>query len=259
MAADYATSGWRCDRAAMEALATIRPGPQNGLIIKVVRALYEPWLDRSARRFQELMSAASVDPAKLTSTVKAERDTCVLFTDGLRFDVGAILQERLEARGLRARMSHRIAPIPTVTATAKPVASPAHVACVGKTDAEDFAPAIASSGQVANASRLRDAMARADIEVLNADQSAMAIGGEGGGWTEAGKLDALGHSLDALLVLQIDLEVDALVDRIAGLLSGGWSRVRVVTDHGWLLLPGGCRKLSCHRTWWQPSGRAARP
>jgi hypothetical protein len=33
----------------------------------------------------------------------------------------------------------------------------------------------------------------------------------------------------------------------------------VVTDHGWLLLPGGCRKLSCHRTWWQPSGRAARP
>lgn len=89
----------------------------------MVRALYEPWLDRSARRFQELMSAPGIDPAKLTSSVKAERDACVLFADGLRFDVGAVLQERLEAQGYRVRMSHRIAPIPTVTATAKPVAS----------------------------------------------------------------------------------------------------------------------------------------
>jgi hypothetical protein len=54
---DYAASGWRCDRSAMEALAAIKPGPQNGLVTKVVRALYEPWLDRSARRFQELLSA----------------------------------------------------------------------------------------------------------------------------------------------------------------------------------------------------------
>ena len=41
-------------------------------------------------------------------------------------------------QGFRVRMSHRIAPFPTVTATAKPVASPAHGACSGKPDAEDF-------------------------------------------------------------------------------------------------------------------------
>jgi hypothetical protein len=243
MAVDYAANGWRCDRAAMEALAAIRLGAQNGLVTKVVRALYEPWLDRSARRFQELLSKQGVDPAKLTTAVNAERDTCVVFADGLRFDVGAVLQERLEAQGFRVRMSHRIAPFPTVTATAKPVASPAHSACAGKQDADDFAPAIAATGQSATASRLRDAMARAGIEVLDADQSAMAVGGEGGGWTETGKLDALGHSLDALLVRQIDSEIDALVDRVTSLLSSGWARVRVVTDHGWLLLPGGLPKV----------------
>jgi len=243
MAADYAADGWLCDRAAMDALAAVRSGPQTSLITKVTRALYEPWLDRSARRFQELMSAPNTDPAKLTSSVSAERDTCVVFADGLRFDVGAMLQERLEAQGLRVRMSHRIAPLPTVTATAKPVASPAHPACSGKSDAEDFAPVIASTGQVANASRLRDAMARADVEVLSSDQSAMKNAGDGGGWTEAGKLDELGHKLDALLVHQIDPEVDVLVERITGLLSAGWKKVRVVTDHGWLLLPGGLPKV----------------
>jgi hypothetical protein len=167
----------------------------------------------------------------------------VLFADGLRFDVGAILQERLEAQGLRVRMSYRIAPIPTVTATAKPVASPAHAACSGKTDAEDFAPIITSSNQPANASRLRDVMARAGVEILDQDQSRMAVSGEGGGWTETGKLDTLGHSLEALLVRQIDPEIDTLVDRVSSLLSAGWSKVRVVTDHGWLLLPGGLPKV----------------
>ena len=196
MAADYASQGWRCDRAAMEALCRLKQGTENGLVTKVVRALYEPWLDRSARRFQELMSAPGVDPHKLTAAVAAERDTCVLFADGLRFDVGAILQERLEAQGFRVRMSHRIAPIPTVTATAKPVASPAHGACSGKADAEEFAPIITSSNQPANASRLRDVMARAGVEILDQDQSKMAVSGEGGGWTETGKLDALGHSLE---------------------------------------------------------------
>jgi hypothetical protein len=243
MAADYAAQGWRCDRAAMEALSRLKQGSENGLVTKVVRALYEPWLDRSARRFQELMSAPGIDPAKLTSSVTAERDACVLFADGLRFDVGAVLQERLEAQGFRVRMAHRIAPIPTVTATAKPVASPAHASCAGKADAEDFAPVIASSNQPSTASRLRDAMARAGVEILDQDQARMAVSSEAGGWTETGKLDALGHSLEALLVRQIDPEIDALLDRIAGLLSAGWSRVRVVTDHGWLLLPGGLPKV----------------
>ncbi|WP_027571506.1 BREX-1 system phosphatase PglZ type B [Bradyrhizobium sp. WSM1743] len=243
MAADYASQGWRCDRAAMEALGRLKQGAENSLITKVVRTLYEPWLDRSARRFQELMSAPGVDPHKLTTAVNAERETCVLFADGLRFDVGAILHERLEAQGFRARISHRIAPIPTVTATAKPIASPAHGSCSGKADADDFAPIITSSNQLASASRLRDVMARAGVEILDQDQSRMTLSGDGGGWTESGKLDALGHSLDTLLVRQIDPEIDSLLDRISGLLSAGWSKVRVVTDHGWLLLPGGLPKI----------------
>ena len=134
MAADYAARGWGCDRAAMEALSKLKQGGENALVTKVVRGLYEPWLDRSARRFQELMSAPGVDPRKLTASVTAERDACVLFADGLRFDLGAVLQERLEAQGFRVRMTYRIAPIPTVTATAKPVASPAQGSCSGKAD-----------------------------------------------------------------------------------------------------------------------------
>jgi hypothetical protein len=38
---------------------------------------------------------------------------------------------------------------------------------------------------------------------------------------------------------QLANEVDQLAERIAGLIDRGWRSVRVVTDHGWLLMPGG--------------------
>ncbi len=240
---DYVAGGWRCDLSAIEALSSLKPGAEHNLVTKVVQALYEPWLDRSARRFQELLSANDADPGKLASGIEADPDTCVLFTDGLRFDLGMMLQERLESRGIKTRLSHRVAAIPTVTATAKPLASPAHSACAGGSDAEDFYPLVSDNGKPANAPRLRDAMARQGVEILEDGETRLAVGSEAGAWTEMGKIDSLGHSLDAALVRQIDPEIESIVDRIDTLLNAGWSKVRVVTDHGWLLLPGGLPKV----------------
>ena len=241
--ADYVAEGWRCDLAALEALSTLKPWAEENLVARVVRALYEPWLDRSARRFQELLSADDVDPGTLVTGIEADADTCILFTDGLRFDLGMMLQERLESRGIKTRLSHRVAPIPTVTATAKPLASPAHSACAGGSDAENFYPLVSESGRPANAARLRDAMARQAVEVLKEGESRLALGSAAGAWTEIGKIDSLGHSLGAALVRQIEPEIESIVDRIDALLSAGWSKVRIVTDHGWLLLPGGLPKV----------------
>src|SRR5204862_1842469 len=129
MADDYAAQGWRADRAAIDALrASVTPSDAV-MVARVVRTLYEPWLDRCARRFQELVSVT--DARALASGVMAEKDCCILFTDGLRFDVGTLLHERLDARGLRSRLRHRLAPLPTVTATAKPMASPARTEISG--------------------------------------------------------------------------------------------------------------------------------
>ena len=239
----YVAEGWRCDLAAIEALKPFTHGTHQDLVTRVVRAIYEPWLDDTARRFQELLSADDVDPGKLATGIESDADTCILFADGLRFDLGMTLQERLESRGIKTQLSHRVAPIPTVTTTAKPLASPAHSTCAGGSDAEDFYPLVSDSGKPANALRLREAMARQGVEVLENGETFMAVGSEAGAWTEIGKIDSLGHSLDAALVQQIEPEIESIVDRIVALLSAGWSKVRIVTDHGWLLLPGGLPKI----------------
>ena len=65
----------------------------------------------------------------------------------------------------------------------------------------------------------------------------------GRAWTEDGELDKLGHSLQANLAGRIGEQIDLLAERIEALLDVGWREVRVVTDHGWLWLPGGLPKV----------------
>jgi hypothetical protein len=243
MTTDYAADGWQCDLAALDAMIHPKSPMDTALIGKVVRALYSPWLDKSARKFQELVTEAGAEYRKLVSGVRAESGTCIVFADGLRFDVAGMLRDRLEQRGLRVKLGHRLAPLPTVTATAKPVASPVHGACEGGGSADDFNPVLVSSRQSVSASRLRAEMTRQGIEVLDPGEKTLTAKTDNGGWTEIGRLDEMGHSLGASLVRHIEIEVEAIADRIIELLGTGWSRVRVVTDHGWLLVPGGMPKV----------------
>jgi hypothetical protein len=241
-AAAYAERGYLCDRVLLQALAIIAKQSTATVIHKVVRALYEPWADASARHFQSLVAQKDGDLRDQVTGIQAEKETCIVFADGLRFDIGAMLQEELEARGLHAGLTHRIAPLPTVTATAKPIVMPAHEAIEGAGGIDDFTPLLAESRQPAIASRLRDEMARRGVEVFDEDETGTAAR-ELGGWTEIGKLDELGHSLDSRLAQHVEDEMDRIADRIVELLESGWKRVRVVTDHGWLLLPGGLPKV----------------
>ena len=231
--ANYTSEGWRCDRSAIEALASLKPGRENDLVASVVRALYQPWLDASARRLQEVIDDARIDLPKLASGVSAARETCVLFADGLRFDLGMRLLEKLEARGLKTRMAHRFAPVPTVTPTAKPLASPVHGSCIGGNDAKEFRPLLAEGSRPVDAQRLRDAMARRGIDVLEPDETRMAVSAEASGWAEIGRIDSLGHDRPDLLVHQIEPELEAIADRVSGLLSAGWSAVPACTSTSW--------------------------
>lgn len=234
----YTKEGWRCDRAALEALGAVKAPADVALVQSVVRAVYLPWLDASARHFQGLVHDAEAAARAMVSGSEHEKDSCLVFADGLRYDVAQMLSDRLEASGFRARISHRLAPLPTVTATAKPFASLSYDRIEGGEDIVDFRPRIRNSVQAAEPVRLREEMAKRGIDLLG-DEIRPAKQGTTGGWLETGHLDELGHKLGIRLASQIDSELDTLVEQITGLIEAGWTRIRVVTDHGWLLMPGG--------------------
>ena len=119
VASAYADGGWRCDWAAMEALAHFRNTADAGVVARIVSTIYEPWLDASSRHFQDLLYKQPAEARKAVGSVKGEKDTCILFVDGLRFDLCGRLAEVLESRSLSTKLRHRLAPLPTVTGHGK--------------------------------------------------------------------------------------------------------------------------------------------
>ena len=250
--------GWRADAAAVNALALAAdlPADAAGLVRTLVARLDGPRLWAGAEHLQRLAGDGFRDLAAAADAddPAAPAGTCVVFADGLRFDVAAGLRDelinRFEKNGdadAAVTLSHRLAPLPTVTATAKPYASPARdaFAADGGTPAK-FEPALKPgephAGKPYTADRLRAALKTRGFVVLTGDEAACP-GPEAVGWTEAGTLDKKGHDLGAELAREVSREVAGLADRVTSLLAGGWRRVRVVTDHGWLLLPGGLPRV----------------
>jgi hypothetical protein len=243
-AVTYAQSGWQCDAAAMESSALFRTNAEAALMVQVVRSLYEPWLEASARNFQSLLTGEPEAARDGVGETLAEQDTCLLFADGLRFDQAGRLAALLEERSMKVALTWRLAALPTVTSTSKPTATPIRDGIRGG-DGTDFTPLVETKAgtRPLTAPLLRERLELAGVEVLDADEIRIPSGALGGSWTECGSLDSLGHSVQIGLVHQLVPELERIAERVAGLLQAGWHRVRVVTDHGWLLLPGGLPKV----------------
>src|SRR5690606_37372005 len=73
---------------------------------------------------------------------------------------------------------------------------------------------------------------------------------QGQAWTEAGDLDHYGHEHGIRLARDLDGQLDQIRERIESLCQAGWQTIRIVTDHGWQLVPGGLPKsvLPSHQT-----------
>jgi hypothetical protein len=238
----YEKSGWRTDLALLDVTAAI-DGKKDESVLEVAQHLATEWLDAGARAFQKAVAASPLPGAATAPVVSGQEGTCILFVDGLRYDLGRLLSEALEGVGCRVDLKSRWAALPTVTATAKPAVTPVAGDIEGRTLEQTFAPVLKSNGKPADAAALRAVIKDRGGQVIAAGEFAMPQGASLGGWHEAGEIDSLGHKLNARLAREVRSEVRRVAEVVQSLLDAGWQAVRVVTDHGWLLMPGGLPKV----------------
>ena len=243
MASLYSDGAWEIDDAALSSIAAVRTSADTRAVTQALDAIYRPWLEAAARHLQDLVGKLPLPDhqGRESESTDVERGTVVLFADGLRFDVAQRLSERLRTRGGRSvDVSTRWAALPTVTATAKPAVSPVVESIRGDALGEDFLPEVVAENRPLTTDRFRKLLDAIGFQYLRTDETGEPAGRA---WTEDGELDKLGHSLQARLAARVDEQVDLLLERIEALLDAGWREVRVVTDHGWLWLPGGLPKV----------------
>ena len=243
MAKLYVEGGYLADDAGLRAMACVKSAGDAAAVHAAVRCIYLPWLEDSARHFQQCLEKKALPAAGKQEIVKAAEGECILFVDGLRFDLGHRFVALAADRRIEAAAAWRWAALPTVTATAKPAASPISTNLRGADLGGDFCPEIAETGQVLNTDRFRKQLVAAGYQVLGTSETGNPQGQNARGWTEYGEFDKLGHNLQIKLAARIEDQLELLLERVQGLLASGWKKIRVVTDHGWLLVPGKLPKV----------------
>ena len=169
---------------------------------------------------------------------KPSSGTCTVFVDGLRYDVAVMLKQQLSVFG-DVHLSARWTSLPSVTASGKAWCSPVAEHIAGSVEDMDFTPRVAADGKALSGYNFRKLLSEHDIQSLDKHQ----VGDpQGQAWTEAGDLDHYGHEHGVRLARDLDAQLNRLIERVSELRDAGWQRIRIVTDHGWLLIPGGLPK-----------------
>ena len=240
----YAEKGWKVD-AAFIRVVCLTSEHDLPAFRRLATALYHEWADASAREFQKAVLRNGLTNLATSTVVEVSQGGCIIFADGLRYDVGQGLADSLKSRGLTVSVESRWAALPTVTATAKPAVSPVARTFIGKQMPADFAP-VDTEGNSVVAALIRKTLEVQGYQILKGPNVRPASS-EAKGWVELGKIDTRGHDMEADMAKQLDDEIESLSKSVQALFDAGWKSVRIVTDHGWLLLPGGLPKVDLPR------------
>ncbi len=239
LASSYQEAGWQVDQAALKALACVHTKNDLEAVSAVLRVMYLPWLEESARRLQEAVKdSGSLATLQAKNAGEPLGETCTVFVDGLRYDVAKRLEQRLSSLGTTS-LSACWTSMPSVTASGKAWCSPVAGFVAGSPDDVDFEPRVAVDGKPLSSHNFRKLLSEHGIEPLEKHETGDP---QGRAWTEAGDLDHYGHEHGIRLARDMETQLDQVVERVTELCGAGWKRLRIVTDHGWLLAPGGLPK-----------------
>jgi hypothetical protein len=238
MAESYKERFWQADAAAISAMAAAKDINQQQIVADILATIYTPWLEQVTLNFQGLVRAQGYPgkPGEVNESTAQYNvgSQIVFFVDGLRFDTGKTLQQKLSKLAVNTDLTTNWCALPSLTATAKAAVTPVAELLSGAQENDNFIPMLIASGSEFSSYHLKKALAEKGWQYLDGLDT-----GEpnGNAWVQTGDLDNMGHKQQMKMPLNIDGVLNDVVARVDGLLKAGWQNIRIVTDHGWLWVP----------------------
>ncbi|GEO03355.1 hypothetical protein AAE02nite_10190 [Adhaeribacter aerolatus] len=237
----YVDKGFRIDQGMRLALAMVKSEQDKAVISTVINCIYKPWLETITHKFQSLVdndcSIFSLQSAK------EEPEDFVLFVDAFRFELAKEYAERLTKSNYKVELNSAWSAIPSVTPTAKPHVSPVAQSLAEASDFKDFRPQTTTAQDLTTAV-FRNTLAQSGFNYIS-NNGSIASGQKQ--WREIGDIDTKGHEEQAGMVRRIEELFDQIDEVIETAAAKGINKIKIVTDHGWLLLPGGLPKENLHK------------
>ena len=242
MAVQYREQYWQADNQVLKALACPLPARQQVLVQQVLALIYTPWLDEVTRNFQGLVRSKGYPGSNQVNEATAEYAVAgevVFFVDGLRYDIAQRLNQALQHLG-DVRLSATWAALPSVTATAKAAITPVHDRLTGRTTDRDFEPSLLDNDTDFSSYYLKKFLQEKGWQYLEEGDSGDPTSNA---WVQSGDIDKEGHVKGLKLAARIDTLLAEVQERVEELLAAGWRKIRIVTDHGWMLTPAPMAKV----------------
>ncbi len=237
MAEQYRTTYWQADDEALKALASRLPASGQSLIQGILDVIYTSWLDEVTRNFQSLVQQhgyPGTGQVNEATADYADSGEVVFFVDGLRYDLAQRLHLRLQDLG-EVRLGSSWAALPSVTATAKAAVTPVHDRLSTHSSNRNFVPGLLNDeDKEFSAWYLKKFLQEKGWQYLEHGECGNP---DGKAWVQTGDIDREGHVRGIKLAARVNALLDEVVERIEELVAAGWRKIRIVTDHGWMLTP----------------------
>lgn len=232
----YITEGYRIDYAMRQAFAAVKTEKDKTLIREIIQLIYKPWLENLNTKFQNLVQK---DTAIFTSQkARKETENYVLFVDAFRYELAQEFCERLTKLKYKIKLENSWSAIPSLTPTAKPNVAPIATMVATNSQITEFRPQL-ETGKDLQTNEFRKALKEANFNHI---VKATDINPDENSWEEIGDIDTKGHGEQADMVKSIEELFEQVQESLDNAFEKGVKKIKIVTDHGWLLLPGGLPK-----------------
>ncbi len=232
----YVSNGFLVDQSMRKSLAAVKSDKDKTVIKLLIKTIYQPWIESVTNKFQTLIeNDASVFTTQISQT---ETESFVLFVDAFRFELAEEFCKRIATLNYKVSLQTGWSAIPSLTPTAKPNVSPIAMAISVNSDIKEFRPQL-QSGKELQTAAFRESLTAANFthifksEDINPNISC---------WQEIGDIDTKGHEEQSDMVKRIEELFEQVQEVLETAFEKGVKRIKIVTDHGWLLLPGGLPK-----------------
>lgn len=232
----YTSNGFQVDQFMRKSLAAVKSDKDKKLVKSIIKLFYTPWLESVTNKFQKLIAA---DPSVFTTQKPhIETESYVLFVDAFRYELAQEFCQRLTANKFKVTLDAGFTAIPSLTPTSKPNASPIADVVSTQSNINEFRPFL-NNGKDLQTAAFREALKEKGYKYVSGVDDIIS---EGKYWQEIGDVDTKGHEEQAEMVKHIEDLFYQVQEALDVAFEKGIKRIKIVTDHGWLLLPDGLPK-----------------
>lgn len=239
----YQKKGYKIDQTFRQLYLIADSKEYKQALLVITDIFYRPWLEKITDRFQALVKS-SVD--EITDTMHHEKIVkapFILFVDAFRYDIAIAFTNQLSNR-FETEVQQTWSALPSLTPTSKPSVSPIVSSVSSASEINNFQPFL-TSGSPLTHHYFKNELKENGIQFISSESEIDDLSKHY--WMEIGDIDEKGHNEQAAMLQRVPKLLSELINTVNRISEKGIKEITIVTDHGWLLVPGGLPKVNLHK------------